>query len=339
MEFWKNRWGYWVYRFQRGGPGSRRQRSTGEKNRAEAWKIAVKAEREAKIRTRGESPVCSVHELVEIWLRENPCPQKSESYRRSMETLGRMHLYGLADLSVDRATEQAVRTARTAYIEDGHGLASANHWLRLMKALFRFAWKEMKMLDRMPWTLARLKPQDPVRAILPPRKTQAWFAAVDACGRPEVSLAVRLMWGLGLRESEALNARWEWLDLESGVYTPGQAKNRHAEPIRIRGALRAYLAPLVKTKGWMISKPDGTLWKPGLCRTIMRKANLACGTEGITPHRLRGTFATLLMQLLPPKETQDQMRHAHVTTTLIYTAKDYTLVDRALETMDRAAGF
>lgn len=338
MQFWKNRHGVYVFRFQKGGKRNRRQRSTGEKNREVAWRIATKALAEAKVRQRGETPVCTVRELVGIWLEDNPPPQKSKAYIRSMDTLCRLHLYTLAEMPVDLVAEKDIKVARTTYIRDGHGLASANHWLRLMKALFRYAWRELKMLDRMPWAVARLKPQEPVRPILPPGKTLAWFAAVDACGRPEVSLAVRLMWGLGLRESEALGARWEWLDLEQGIYTPGKTKNDRAEPVRLRRALREYLAPLAKPRGLMIAKADGTRWAPGLCRTIMRRANVTCGTEGLTPHRLRGTFATLLMQRLPPKEVQEQMRHQHVTTTLIYTSKDYTLVDKALEAMDQAAG-
>jgi len=322
MEFWKNRAGVYVYRFQKGGKGSRKQRSTGEKNRDLAWKIASQALKDARVRLRGQEPVCTLDELAGKWLEGNPPPEKSAAYIRSMDTFRRLHLYHLASLPVDLITTQEVKKARTAYIQAGHNLFSANHWLRLLKVLFRYAWKELKMIEGMPWELRRLKPQDPVRQILPPSKTAAWFAAVDACGRPEVSLAVRLMWGVGLREAEALGARWEWLNLEEGTYTPGETKNRKAEPLPLRRALKEYLRPRAQAKGRMIAKADGSPWAPGLCRTVMRKANVACELEGITPHRLRSTYATLLMRLLPPKEVQELMRHGAITTTMLYTTKD-----------------
>ena len=338
MEFWKNAAGIWVYRFQKGGKKNRRQRSTGERDRAAGWKIATRAMKEAKVRLRGEEPVCSVDHLISLWLRDNPEPQKSSAYIRSIETFRRLHLFELAQMPVDMVTTQDVRKARSAYLEARHGKASANHWLRLLKMLFRYAWKELKMLEAMPWELPRLKAQAPVRPILPPGKTKAWFEAVDSHGRPEVSLAVRLMWGAGLREAEALGARWEWLDLEEGTYTPGEAKNRQAQPIPLRRALKDYLRPRAKAKGLMIAKSDGSRWAPGLCRTVIKKANTTCETEGITPHRLRGTFCTLLMRKLPPKEVQELMRHGALTTTLIYQAKDMTLVSAALEKMDEEAG-
>lgn len=339
MEFWKNRAGIYVYRFQKGGPGNRRQRSTGERDRAKGWKIATKALQDAKVRLRGQEPVCSVDQLIGIWLRENPAPQKSLHYIRSIQALRRLHLFNLATIPVDMVTTQDMRTARSAYLAAGHNKASANHWLRLLKMLFRYAWKELKMIDAMPWEMSRMRAQAPVRPILPPSKTKAWFEAVDSHGRPEVSLAVRLMWGAGLRESEALGARWEWLDLEEGTYTPGEAKNDKAQPIPLRRALKDYLRPRAKGRGLMIAKPDGTRWAPGLCRTIMKKANAACETEGISPHRLRGTFCTLLMRKLPPKEVQELMRHGALTTTLIYQAKDMTLVSAAMDKMDEEAGF
>lgn len=51
--------------------------------------------------------------------------------------------------------------------------------------------------------------------------------------RTGIRTAVRLMLGLGLRESETITARWEWLDIGRQTYTPGRTKGREADPLPV----------------------------------------------------------------------------------------------------------
>lgn len=326
-----------VYYFDFTVAKNRVRKSTGETDERRALTRERKEKLAVHAHLRGEEPLGTVAELVATWLRRYRADY-SEAYVRSVDTFGRLHLYGLADIPADQVTTFKVQEARTEHLVSGHSRHSANHWLRILKMLFNHAAGDWKMLEYIPWKVKALKAQDPVRPILPTRQTRAWLQAVDGQGKVAASRAVRLMLGLGLREMEAYGARWEWLDLDSGTYRPGQTKNRKAERLRVRPWLLAYLRPLAQRKGLICPMPDGTMPWRGYCRRVMEKANEACGLSGLTPHRLRGTFATQLLQHAPPKEAQRACRHGRITTTMIYQTEDTTLLDRAFQEIDQEMG-
>jgi integrase len=180
------------------------------------------------------------------------------------------------------------------------------------------------------------------RAILPLDVAKAWFDAVDETTRraPAVGTAVRLMFGLGLREGEAMTARWEWVDWQRATYTPGITKGREAEPVPMPGWLRDHLGPMRQAEGLIVTKRSGEAFAPGFARQAMKQANRACSIKGITPHRLRGTFATLLSEAGVPIQTiQKVMRHKNFATTVGYLEKNIGLAAKAQEHIGEKAGF
>jgi len=125
------------------------------------------------------------------------------------------------------------------------------------------------------------------------------------------------MFGLGLREGEAISARWEWIDWERKTYTHGITKGREAEPIPMAGWLREHLEARHQVAGLIVVKQNAQAFASGFARQAIRRANAACTVKGITPHRLRGTFATLLSEAGVPIQTvQRVMRHKSFTTTM-----------------------
>ena len=89
-----------------------------------------------------------------------------------------------------------------------------------------------------------------------------------------------------------------------------------------------------------MTKVDGQEFKSGFARQVMRKANAACAIKGITPHRLRGTFATLLSEAGVPVQTiQRVMRHKSPVTTMGYLEKNLDLAARAAEQIGANVGF
>jgi integrase/recombinase XerC len=152
------------------------------------------------------------------------------------------------------------------------------------------------MLAAMPWHLSMLKVQKRPRSILPLAAARTWFAAVDETTKHTsgIGAAVRLMFGLGLREGEAISARWEWIDWARKTYTPAITKGREAEPVPMASWLREHLEARWQPAGLIVAKPDGKSFASGFARQAIRRANDTCAIKGITPHRLRGTFATLM---------------------------------------------
>lgn len=331
----------WHYRFQ--VSGERAQRSTREAVRRRADDIAQKAYDDAKLWARGKDPVPTLADLVADWLAVHKATA-SEAHLKSVDTFGRLHTYQLGALQLTALTTAEVELARNQHLET-HAPASVNHWLSILKLVVNWA-VNRKVIPMLPWKVKMLKVQKRPRTMLPTMSAKAWFAAVDraTAGTPNIATAIRLMFGLGLRESEAAGARWDWIDWERRTYTPGKTKGREAEPVPMPDWLIDHLQPLMKRFGVIAPARVGgdglgEIYAPGFARKAMRAANEDCGIQGLTPHRLRGTFATMLSEAGVPIQTiQKVMRHKDPMTTMKYLEKNLEIAILAQARMAEKMG-
>lgn len=305
------------YRF-RLAPLARVQRSTREKDKRRAQAIANLAYAAALVRVNGGVIIPTLDTLIAEW-EEVRGPVASASHRRGIGTFKRNHLYGMGPLTIDQLDTRRVEVARNKHLATRKP-ASGNHWLRILNLLVNWAVKS-NVLPKRPWNVAMLPEQKTPRQILPLTLTDAWFSAMDVATKrnPSVAIAVRLMYGLGLRESEAATARWEWIDQQRRTYTPGITKGKEAVPLPMPGWLFDYLQERHQVAGLIAPSRRGGHLPAGYSRHALRKANEATGLTGITAHRLRGTFGTLLSEEGVPVQTvQAMMRHEDSATTLRY---------------------
>lgn len=328
-----------IYHFRFQVAGKRVQRSTGLANKSAAEQLAKREHDAAVVRANGGQPVPTLDELAGAWVVVHR-PVASAHHIRSVETFRRLHMYTLGDKSIGEITTQDVELARIEHLRTRKP-ASANHWLRILKLLTMWAVKR-GTLTASPWRVQMLKVQKRPRSFLPIDVARTWFDAVDEVTKssPGVGTAVRLMFGLGLREGESASARWEWIDWERSTYTPGITKGREAEPVPMPDWLREHLQPRRQMEGLIVTKPSGQAFAPGFARQAMRQANTACSIKGITPHRLRGTFATLLSEAGVPIQTiQQVMRHKNHVTTMGYLEKNLDKAALAQNVIAEKAGF
>jgi integrase/recombinase XerC len=327
-----------IYHFRFQVAGRRIQRSTGLANKAAAEALAKREHDDAVVRANGGQPVPTLDQLAGDWLVVHR-PTASAAHLRSVETFRRLHMYGLGAMRIDDIGTDAVERARNEHLVERKP-GTANHWLRVLKLLTLWA-VERGILAKRSWKVSMLKVQKRPRPFLPLDVAQAWFEAVDLAARraPAKATAVRLMFGLGLREGETTTARWEWFDWERATYTPGITKGREAEPIPMPRWLREYLEPMRQVDGLVVMGAGGQAYGPGFTRQVLRQANAACAIKGITPHRLRGTFATLLSEEGVPIQTiQQVMRHKSFTTTMSYLEKNRDLAARAADKIGEKTG-
>ncbi|MFZ4874996.1 tyrosine-type recombinase/integrase [Janthinobacterium sp. Mn2066] len=327
----------WHYRFQ--VAGMRVQRTTRLTVKHEAEIVAARAYADAVTRANGGRPIPTLAELFAEWQLVR-APIASIAHRRSVDVVRRLHLYDLGDLPVSNITTLHIEKARNLHLVD-HKPASANAWLRVIKLIVNWAVKR-EILLRLPWRVSMLTVQKVPRVILSLSGAEAWLAQIDIATQdtPEVAIAVRLLFGLGLREGEAATARWEWIDWERKTYTPGITKGREAEPCPMQQWLIDYLAPLRKGEGLIARRADGTQLQSGYARTAMKTANAKCRIKGLTPHRLRGSYATLLSEAGANIQTiQAVMRHKSPITTMAYLEKDMESVKAAQSRMAEKMGF
>lgn len=356
MKLWK-REGIYHYRFQVGG--TRVQKSTGTHVKGQAEAIALKAWQEAKDRDAGVY-IPTLAELRTDWLKVH-AGEVSLGHWSNVE---KWDPHGMQEIRINRLSTEVVELARGKY-RDGKGRTGEKRadetvagWMRTLNLLINWAIKR-KAISEKPYEITVPKPQKNPKKILALGKVKEWLAAVDQHTRnPQVGTAARLMVGLGLRESEALGARWEWINWEARQYTPGRlvekrfkTKGKNAVPVDLPDWLHDYLLELRGDQvrlgliiPWKKLDEDGNeveVPHPAtFTRGAMRGANKDMTTPGVTAHRLRGTWITQhLRRGVPLKEVQEMARHAEESTTNSYYEVSSDVRKKAQEDLAKEMGF
>ena len=265
----------------------------------------------------GELP--TLFKVYEDWV-EEMTPTASVAHMKSVKSYWTRHIEPhLGALTVDQLATTTVERCRAIYLENGGTPGGANSLLIALNALIGWCIRH-NVIPVKPFKVKKLKVQSQPRATLPAALTAKFLQVVDSAENPHVRAAVRMMLGLGLREDEALTARWEWLDLHRATYTAGKTKGREAVALDVPEWLLTHLKRLrPKTgEGLMFPAIDGAPHRAGFTRKIVAKASKALKMK-LTPHRLRSSFATLHNDLgTPITEVQRMLRHKNISTTMRY---------------------
>lgn len=311
MKLFRAKSGIWAVRFTVGG--KRQQVSLHTTVKGQAEQDALRVLDEAKLRAAGKEPVVTIAKLRDLWLAAHG-PTASTGHWRNVQT---WPAYDLEKVLVSRCSTELVELARNKHAE-GRAPATVNAWLRTLNLLGGYA-VARGMIPEVPWRVKMQKVQKAPRRTLPAAKVKEWIEAAEATAfksnRWQIGTALRLMIGLGIREQEALGARWEWLDWERRTYTVGKAKGFEARVIPVPEWLMSWLEPSRADLGLVL----GEAHPSGFCRKAIAGANKACEISGISPHRLRGTFATLHSETGTPVQViQQLLGHKSATTTMLY---------------------
>jgi len=290
----------------------------------EALKTALREEKKRGTLLRNALPTLA--RAYSDW-RAEISAHASKGHLKSVASYWRLHLEPhLGHLRLNAVTTAAVEKCRAAYLAEGGTYGGANSLLKLLDTLLGWAIRH-DILLRKPYRVGKLRVQQAPRPILSGALAPQFLAEIDRARNPHVHLAVRLMLGLGLREDEALTARWEWLDLRRMTYTPGKTKGREAVPVDVPQWLGAYLEPHWQESGLMLpaveADPENEIEEAphfaGFTKKAIARAADAVKLPGLTPHRLRATFATLHADAgTPTTEIQAMLRHKEIETTLRY---------------------
>ncbi len=187
---------------------------------------------------------------------------------------------------------------------------------------------------------------DPAAAVHPPAPAKRLPKALpladierilDAAGAPGTALAMRdralleLLYASGARISEAVGLDVDDLDLGSGsVLLRGKGSKERMVPFGslARAALEAYLVrgrPVLAASGAgnpavFLNARGGRLSRQSAWTVLVRAADRAGVTAEVSPHTLRHSFATHLIDGgADVRVVQELLGHASVTTTQVYT--------------------
>ncbi|HEY2166251.1 MAG TPA: site-specific tyrosine recombinase XerD [Jatrophihabitantaceae bacterium] len=269
------------------------------------------------------------------------------SYRRDLDRYaGYLDGRGVGDLvAVDAPTVSGF----LAHLREGDGehpplsATSAARAVVAVRGLHRFALRD----GLVPVDVAR-----EVRPPAPPRRLPKAIGVsdverlLDAAGAPGTALAVRdralleVLYGTGARISEAVGLAVDDLDLDDrSVLLSGKGGKQRRVPLGSYAAraVDAYLVqarPALSAAGrgtptLFLNSRGGPLSRQSAWTILNAAAERAGLAGGISPHTLRHSFATHLMEGgADVRVVQELLGHASVTTTQIYTL---VTVDRLRE--------
>lgn len=316
--------------------------STRATDRDSAEKVLQEKRKEALFGTpEPKVPIPLMKELVANWL-EAHRPTHSLQHLKSVEHLTRNWILpALGDRRINRINTQAVLDLRRSILEKGRSPATANLVLRVVKLLLNFAIR-LDLIEKIPFKVQQIKTQKPPRPTIPPDRMREFLDAVDKrATNPQAATLIRLMVGLGLRESEALEARWKWLDLNRRTYTVGRSKTRTPRTIPVPSWLLNHLleeAPKTLSE-FICPRVDGTAHRGQFTKKTLTRAAMDLCIEGITPHSLRRTFSTLhAQQGTALSDLQGMMGHSSPVLTLLYIQQSSEAKRMAQEALSQKLG-
>ncbi|MFK7743535.1 MAG: tyrosine recombinase XerC [Roseobacter sp.] len=189
-----------------------------------------------------------------------------------------------------------------------------------------------KFQKKLPRPLAEDAARSLVNAI-EMQSEKPWVAARDVA-------VVTLLWGCGLRISEALSLVGSDAPLAPTLRIHGKGGKERIVPVlpAARDAVDAYLAEcpfLAEPNAPLFRAIRGGALAPGAIQKVMARARMQLGLPATaTPHALRHSFATHLLNAGGDlRAIQELLGHASLSTTQAYTAVDTA---RLMEVYDRA---
>ena len=138
---------------------------------------------------------------------------------------------------------------------------------------------------------------------------------------------LELMYASGLRVSEAVNVRIHDIDLDGGILTTsGKGSKTRRVPVGTSAVewIRSYLVLRRKKENIendrMFVTANGAPVNRQMIYLAITEYAAKCGLEGVSPHTLRHSFATHLVQNNADiRSVQQMLGHADISTTQIYT--------------------
>jgi integrase/recombinase XerD len=150
---------------------------------------------------------------------------------------------------------------------------------------------------------------------------------------------LELMYASGLRVSEAVNLKINDVDIDSGIVTAtGKGSKTRRVPVGSSAVewLKTYLVLRrkkedIEVENMFVNSNGTPVNRQSIYISITEYAE-KCGFEGVSPHTLRHSFATHLVQNNADiRSVQQMLGHADISTTQIYTHITNTQLKRNYE--------
>lgn len=279
------------------------------------------------------------HLRVEKGLAANSVESYGRDVRAYLEALGKMGI-----TSWEQVGRTEVRAHLAGLVRAGLSPRSQARALSAIRGLHRLLLGERIMgvdptdevdAPRMARQLPGLLSRDEIERLLHAPDPRS------AAGRRDRAM-LELLYATGLRVTELVSLQLNDVDLEARVLIArGKGNKERLVPVGAPAveSVKAYLAtarePLLKgrrSRDLFVTPRGRRLTRQGFAKLLRRWARVAGIRRAISPHKLRHSFATHLLEGgADLRAVQAMLGHADVTTTQIYTHVDRSHVKRLHE--------
>ena len=212
---------------------------------------------------------------------------------------------------------------------EGLKARSAARVVHALRGFYRFAVREGRLREDPMENLRAPRSFRPLPRCLSASQVEALLAAPDT-GTPlglRDRAILEVLYATGLRASELVSLRTADVDLEVGILKCF-GKGRKERLVPVGSEARSWVARYLEARGrqakaaptLFLSQRGGPLSRMGLWGIVRRHAVSAGVADVLTPHVLRHSFATHLLERgADLRALQAMLGHADISTTQVYT--------------------
>jgi integrase/recombinase XerD len=277
------------------------------------------------------------HLSIEKGLAANTLSSYRRDLRRYREFLDEKKLAALDDIAEATVTDFLVRLREGDGAHPPLSASSAARTVVAVRGFHRFAVADGLAIND---PAAAVKPPSPAKRLPKALPLSDVEAILEAAGAPGTPLALRdralleVLYGTGARISEAVGLDVDDVDTDAGaegaVLLRGKGGKERMVPVGSY-ALEAVSAYLVRGRPVLVAEGKGTpalflnarggrLSRQSAWAVLVKAAERAGVTKDVSPHTLRHSFATHLLDGgADVRVVQELLGHASVTTTQVYT--------------------
>jgi integrase len=252
-------------------------------------------------------------------------------------------IWGQARLS--EIAREDIQQFQADMLVHGYKPGTVNRRMALVKFIFNLA-EKWEVIDKSPARgISKVADNSSKERFLTGDETNRLLTALKQCHSQVVPDLIEFLLLTGARKSEASNARWENVNLETGIWTVPVSKSGKPRYIPLSGAAVQVLARR-RTNGSVYVFPNPKTGKPlQALHNTWDRIRIRAGLPDVRIHDLRHNFASLLVNHgRSLYEVQKLLGHASISTTQRYahlsqdTLKDATEIVSASLTSDGMVG-